>query len=348
LHHHPHPKCRILFILKKRTSYGAYTAGFSSGLFNSAKFSADMLASEGYTVQLVEVLDNNGIDREITLFKPSLVIIEALWVVPTKFAVLTRLHPGVSWIVRVHSEAPFLAQEGIAIDWLSQYPTYPNVFVAVNSREAFREVMTFWRAKGLHAYKLLFLPTFYPAPRHPRYHKMFFGKLINIACMGAIRPLKNHLTQAIAAMHLADDHGWKLRFHVNVTRNEAGGNAPYRSIVALFQGTAHELVQHDWMTHEQFVDFLGGVDVGLQVSFSETFCIIAADQVASGIPTIGSRAIRWLPDESQASTNSIADIEKNIEHSLNNHHRVADNLKALQRDAEESRESWLEVIGQFC
>lgn len=346
-HHSPH-KCRILFILKKRLSYGAYTAGFSSGLYNSAKFSADMLEASGFNVKLVEVIDNNGIDHEVDAFDPSIVIIEALWVVPAKFDVLTNLHPTVTWIVRVHSEAPFLAQEGISIDWLSQYPTVPNVFVAMNSREGFDEVMTFWAVKGLHAYKLLYLPTFYPAPRHPHYHKHFDGDTISIACMGAIRPLKNHLTQAIAAMNFVDEQGWTLRFHINVTRNEAGGNAPYRSVLSLFQGTSHQLVQHDWMTHEEFIDFLRQIDFGLQVSFSETFCIVAADLVASGIPTVGSRAIRWLDDGSKASTNSVQDIVEKMGNVLNNDGQVGENLENLQHDAEKARDEWLDVIGKFC
>jgi hypothetical protein len=346
-HHHPH-HCRILFILKKQNSYGSYTSGFSSGLYNSAKFAADMLTAAGYTVKLVEVVDNNSIDAQVTAFKPNIVIIEALWVVPSKFAVLTALHPNVTWIVRVHSEAPFLAQEGIAIDWISQYPAYPNVFVAVNSREAHHEVQTFWAAKDIHAYKLLYLPTFYPAPWHPTRHKRFSGTVINVACMGAIRPLKNHLTQAIAAIRFADERGWTLRFHINVTRNEAGGNAPYRSVVSLFTGTPHTLVQHDWMTHSDFLAFLQGIDLGLQVSFSETFNIVMADTVASGVPAVGGHAIRWLPEASQVSAISIAAIADKMGQALNNHERVIENFHALQKDAHEAREAWMVVLLKLC
>src|SRR5712664_4263183 len=112
-------KTRILFILKKRHAYHKhYTPGLSSGLYNSARFAADMLHKLGLAVHLVEVQDNNSIDREVKQFKPNIVIIEALWVVPSKFKVLQELHPSVTWIVRIHSEAAFLAQEGIAIRWL--------------------------------------------------------------------------------------------------------------------------------------------------------------------------------------------------------------------------------------
>src|SRR5688500_11649943 len=107
---------RILFILKARdatNTYG-YSCGLSTGLLNSATFVQDMLDSNGFTTKLVVVIDNNDIDREVTAFRPTHVIIEALWVVPSKFQILKKLHPSVKWIVRLHSEAPFLANEGIA------------------------------------------------------------------------------------------------------------------------------------------------------------------------------------------------------------------------------------------
>ena len=98
---------RILFILKYRESdYGsynndptvekktwAYTQGLSSGLLNSAKFVCDMLFDElGYESKLVQVADNNDIDREVTQYKPTHVIIEAYWVVPEKFEILTNFN----------------------------------------------------------------------------------------------------------------------------------------------------------------------------------------------------------------------------------------------------------------
>ena len=126
---------KVLFILKKRqTSHTGY-ASVSSGLLNSAKFVSDMLNKNGIESHLVEVNDNNCIDREVTKFKPTHVIIEALWVVPQKFEVLTKLHPNVQWIIRLHSDISFLANEGIAIEWIYEYLKYPNVKVSANDLE---------------------------------------------------------------------------------------------------------------------------------------------------------------------------------------------------------------------
>jgi hypothetical protein len=86
--------------------------------------------------RFVQVTDNNDIDREVTEYKPTHVIIEALWVIPEKFHVLRKLHPSVTWIARVHSELPFLANEGVAIDWMCNYVQHDKVIVSGNSTHA--------------------------------------------------------------------------------------------------------------------------------------------------------------------------------------------------------------------
>ncbi|MCX8008208.1 MAG: glycosyltransferase family 1 protein, partial [Patescibacteria group bacterium] len=113
---------RVLFILKQRKVYSETPANqLTVGLKNSALFVSEMLNQIVHESKLVEVVDNNFIDREVHLYKPSVVVIEALWVVPEKFTILQKLHPNVKWIIRIHSNLPFLANEGIAIEWLKEY-----------------------------------------------------------------------------------------------------------------------------------------------------------------------------------------------------------------------------------
>jgi len=139
---------RILFILKLRHTYGEYSGVLkSSGLLNSATFVADALAKAGYITKVVQVVDNNSIDKEITAFKPTLAILEALWVVPSKLDVLKKLHPKVTWIVRLHSKMPFLANEGIAMHWINDYIRKPKVYLAVNSTEAYNNISHYLKAK---------------------------------------------------------------------------------------------------------------------------------------------------------------------------------------------------------
>jgi hypothetical protein len=121
----PRRRSRVLFICKRRRGYwgpSEYSTGdLSSGLHNSVSFLVEMLAGMGVSAKAVEVVDNNSIDREVTAFRATHAIVEALWVVPEKFDVLEKLHPRVQWIVRTHSEAPFLANEGVATAWIAGY-----------------------------------------------------------------------------------------------------------------------------------------------------------------------------------------------------------------------------------
>jgi hypothetical protein len=82
-------KLRVLFVCKQRIdSYGT-----PIGLINSATFAARTLKNNGIEARVVSVVDNSFIDREVHAYKPTHVIIEALWVTPIKFYELLPLHP---------------------------------------------------------------------------------------------------------------------------------------------------------------------------------------------------------------------------------------------------------------
>src|SRR4029077_777621 len=107
---------RVLFIAKKADyNYSGGDPLRVTGLKLSASMCVHVLNSAGIAAQFIIVNDNNDIDREVRAYQPTHVIIEALWLVPTKFEILTKLHPSVQWIIRIHSEVPFMALEGISI-----------------------------------------------------------------------------------------------------------------------------------------------------------------------------------------------------------------------------------------
>jgi len=278
-----------------------FTYCLSSGLRNSALFVVDMLNENGIEAKLVEVVDNNCIDREVTAFKPTHVIIEAFWVVPEKFTVLNKLHPEVKWIVRNHSEFPFLANEGIALSWSLKYLTYPNVFLAPNSLQTFRDTLSIASAAyGAHVAheRVIYLPNYYKVNKD-FVARLPIGETVNIGCFGAIRPLKNQLVQAIAAIKFADKQGKKLKFHINVARLEDAGNNVLKSIRGLFENldpTHYELVEHGWLKHDDFLLLVDTMDIGLQCSFTESFNIVTADFVTQGVPVVASREVEWLPN----------------------------------------------------
>lgn len=304
----------VLFILKHRQSSGGYGYNsFSSGLHNSARFVNEMLNANGIESHLVIVRDNNDIDREVTKYKPTHVIVEALWVVPEKFAVLQKLHPSVKWIVRGHSEIPFLANEGIAVEWIKEYVTYKNVYVASNSPSSVNDIKKIiFAVDPVLQSKVIYLPNWYPVPENLCLTKTDKKDSINIGCFGAIRPLKNQLIQALAAVDYGRQSGQEVIFHINGTRREQYGDTVLKNIRALFQGTKYKLVEHPWMTHGGFLKVLKQMDVSMCVSFSESFCIVAADTVISGVPLVCSKEVNWSSPQSQVFPTSSDDITKAI------------------------------------
>ena len=293
--------------------------GISFGLINSATFVANALTKFGIQAQVVVVNDNNDIDREVTKYKPTHVIIEALWVVPSKFQILQKLHPNVKWIIRFHSEMPFMAGEGVAMDWIGDYSILKNVILACNAPRMLREVRNYLKIKNSWTYKItdskvIYLPNYYPQTYKSKVadHEK---DIINISCFGAIRPLKNHLLQALAAIEFADSIGKKLQFHINAGRIEMNGQPMVNNLKGLFQQlfeNGHSLINNQWMPHEEFITLCGKMDIGMQVSFSETFNIVGADLISQGVPVVGSKEIPWMFHEHCADPTNSADMVKKL------------------------------------
>jgi len=314
---------RVLFILKRREDYHAIThshIGLSTGLYNSANFMNVMLKEQGIESNLEIAIDNNCIDRLVNKHKPTHVIIEALWVIPQKFVILQKLHPNVKWIIRIHSEMPFMAGEGMAMDWIGDYSKFKNIILGINAPRMHREISLYlktvngWSDQETNN-KVIYLPNFYPQDYKSK--KLDKNKdTIDIACFGAIRPLKNHLLQAFAAIDFANQLGKKLRFHVNAGRIEMNGSPVINNLKGLFQqldGSGHELINHQWRPREDFLNLCATMDIGLQVSFSETFNIVGADLISQGVPLIGTEEdIPWAVHGFCADPTNSEDIVKKL------------------------------------
>jgi hypothetical protein len=352
------PHFRALFILKRREDYSdcdSYSrSGISTGLWNSARLVVEMLNSNGVEAKFIEVVDNNDIDREVTQYRPTHVFIEALWVVPEKFQVLTGLHPKVQWNIRMHSELPFLANEGIAMNWLLRYLEYPTVSICCNSERLLSEIRFIARHKlGITENEIRkrvwFGPNYYdPTNRsYPKKIPYADRSSINVGCFGAIRPLKNQLAQAFAALKFAEQQGRTLNFFINVGRVESRGDSVLRNIRDLFdhlKERGHRLVEVTWQPHEDFLDLVEQLDIGMQVSLTETFNIVAADMVACKIPLVTSSEVSWaIPF--YADPNNVDDIYRKLCRVWRCRALVtAVNLRRLKEFARRSERIWLKMI----
>lgn len=326
---------RVLFICKKGQGYGPTTQRKSSGLYNSTQFIVRALRANSIPADIVEVTDNNDIDREVKKHRATICVIEALWVVPEKFVILKKLHPRTKFFVHLHSEIPFLALEGNAIHWLIEYAKR-EVGTIVNSSEAYE-------ALARSVSMLHFLPNVYLSDA--RSAKLSTKAHLDIACFGAIRPMKNHLTQALAAIEYARQEGKSLRFHINTARVEGGGAPVLKNLRHLFKETPDaELIEHPWFEPRELINFLQkNIDIGMQVSLTETFNVVTADYITAGIPIVVSEEISWVSDFCKTD-GSFGDIVSKLRRVNENRLLVGWNQILLERFASKSTRAWVE----FC
>jgi len=345
---------KSLFLLKTREDYSqdpSYSGSYqiATGMYNSAKFVVDALTAHGREAGLGLLIDGNSIDAAVMAYNPTHVIIEGLWVTPAKFAELMALgrHAGRTWIVRIHSEIPFLSTEGVAIDWIGQYVKL-GVKVAANSPRAMKSLK--WEAEHTippAPENVLYLPNCYPVDDFvnpiPQPHNTM---AINIGCFGAFRPLKNQLQQAFAALEFAELIGKPLRFHIN-SRIDAGGNNAQRNVFGLFgqlDPTTAEVIEHDWEDRETFLQSLSELDILMQVSMSETFNIVAADAVLVGIPIIATDEIPWMYPTG-VDPQSVPDIVQKMRIIMNaRHFFITKNRIGLRRYNEAAVKKWLNYL----
>ena len=342
---------KVLFLLKRKENFdpGVDThIGITTGLYNSATFMKDMLNNQNIPAELEICIDNNCIDRLVTKHRPKFAIIEALWVVPSKFAILQKLHPTVTWIIRIHSEMPFMAGEGSAMDWIGDYSNCKNVVIACNAPRMLGEIRRYlchkndWTPDETNS-KVIYLPNYYPKDFISKSYEPI-NDTIKIGCFGAIRPLKNHLLQAHAALEFAKHVNKKLEFHINSNRLEMKGDSVLNNLHGLFQHMAckgHQLIGHLWAPREQFLKICAEMDLGMQVTFSETFNIVGADVISQGVPLVGSNEIPWSDDRWNADPANSEDIFNKLVAIHNNPlNNVIDHQLGIVRYDEETITVW--------
>lgn len=303
-----------LFLLRRKNPYdGDYTATAqlesngtlnyqaASGMWTSAKMVVDTLTTNNIVATQALLNDANEIDAIVVNTNADTIFIEGLWVTPMKFRELLSLprHSGRTWIVRIHSDMPFLASEGVAFDWMFQYVNL-GVKIAPNSPRLYRELKIWLKALGFTpeaiTATLIYLPNCY----NTNFRQFDSAELnfnskdtIDIGCFGAVRLLKNHVIQAHNALEFSQKIGKPLRWHYNDNLSQ-NGTGPLKNMIDMLSHVPNvELIEHPWQPHAEFLSTLQGIDILMQVSMSETMNIVAADATWVGRPMIVSEEINW-------------------------------------------------------
>jgi hypothetical protein len=348
-------KLKLLFLLKSNYNYGS-PANVKAGLFNSVRFLTESLYDDDNSLVIKTAIcqDGNSIDKEVHDFRPDICILDAIWVTPTKLAEIQNLHKSVVFIIRIHSKIPFLATEGMSLKWCKEFIKIPNVLISNNSEDSnldfnlagipssylpnIYRTIPIW--KGFSNYRL--------CKEDKKHNKYELYKDIHIGCFGAIRPLKNQLLQAFAAIHFANKHNLTLYFHVNAGRIEQRGEEPLKNMIALFEGTKHTLVQEGWFTHDEFIKKIQSMDLGMQCSYTESYNIVSADFVYCDVPIIVSEDIYWMPDYMKVDPNSSREMVRKLEVAFRSRRLVArESAQALNEQKKDGLKTWKSFLNYF-
>jgi hypothetical protein len=350
---------RILFVLKRREDFDPskhIEISQQCGLYNSIYYVHNMLLSIGYDSQLSICIDNNCINGYIYKFKPTHVIVEALWVVPSKIKLLQSMYPNIKWIIRLHSAIPFLSIESSqSMKWVADYCRINNTYIGVNDPRLLTELSIYLsnikedkenevsNVVDMSS-RIIYLPNYYPIDNIHKFKGIVSEDTINIACFGAIRPFKNNMTQALASIEFCKRKNKKLRFHINSGRNELNGGNVYENLTQLFSNldnNQYSLVCHPWASRDDFLKICSEIDIGLQVSFTETFNIVSADILSNGVSIIGSSEIPWINQRYTASSQNVDEIIDKLLLTYDNLERnVIENQKSLQKYVEDTITVW--------
>jgi hypothetical protein len=157
-----------------------------------------------------------------------------------------------------------------------------------------------------------------------------------------LRLLKNQCFQAICAITAADELGQRLHFHITTDIDQAP-NPVLKNLRQLFSCTPHKLIEHEWMDNEEFQELIRKMDIGLQLSYTESFNIVAADFVNNHKLILVSESIDWMPVRFKISTVDYDAVTEEIialYHNRNNNYLKGHCVRHLRNYNHAAKHEW--------
>jgi len=244
-----------------------------------------------HNVDLVHAIDAYREKHGVPL---THVVISAPWLSPHDLIQLLYHFPYINFTVLSHSNVGFLQADFEGVRNIRRYielsKSFHNLTVGGNS-ERYVE----WLRKAFDDDAVL-LPNLYPLDRDvmnpvPDRTKKYSLK---IGAFGAVRPQKNFMTAAAAAVLIQRQLEVPVEFHMS-TGGEEDGCMTSLAIEQMLENSDVTLVRHPWRYWDDFIKEVGAMDLLIQVSYTESFNMITADGINAGVPSVVSPAISWAP-----------------------------------------------------
>jgi len=328
--------------------FAAWVRSSCVGLNVASYADAKVLRAHGISTFVFPVRHNVDVVKAIdhhneTHFHPlTHVIIAAPWLSLYDLKSLIEAYPAIQFVVLCHSNVGFLQADPEAILLLRRYyhlsHSHGNIKIGGNSK---RFVHWLRRAYGFGR-EIVYLPNLYPFEKAPV--KRWTGSLpLKIGAFGAVRPEKNFLTAAAAALLIQTSLGIPVELHVS--RGGEWGSAEVASAVdQMCVHTGVKVIRHDWQYWDKFIQVVADMDLLLQASYTESFNMITADGISVGVPSVVSSAIYWAPEAWKADSDDATEIAQVGLKLLNGWH-ADDGVKALAKHNEIGFRYWLRFLG---
>lgn len=219
------------------------------------------------------------------------------FLVPHQFAELAQRWPEIEFVMLAHTGLAYLCIDDHGPERIRELLHLQRA--AHNFKVAGNNPRFEWF--GIYGVRPLLLPNLYDTDTFvdPVHHRKDHDPL-RIGSFGENRPWKNQQIAAMAALSIARKLNVRLELFVNADRwKQTWSYSQARQ--ELFDGLPWaSLHKVEWAAWSKFRQIVGTMDLCLSPSFDETFCVIAADGIAEGVPSVVTDALEWSPKSWQA------------------------------------------------
>jgi hypothetical protein len=304
------------------------------GLGVAAINTAKVLRREGIVTDVWPILSAADLRARLLQTSPAQpveqVIISAPWIPTVELQDLANRFPQTNFAVVCHSNVGFLQADpnGVKLvrETLELEMATHNVRLGGNSRR-----FCGWMEStfGGHCY---YLPNLYFLDGLPHRQRPFCGGgTLRIGVFGAIRPLKNLMSSAGAALEISRRLRVPLELWISGGRAEGGGETVLAAVKQMLAGLPNvELKLNGWQSWPNFRKTVAHMHLLLQPSYTESFNMVTADGAAEGVASVVSEAIDWAPDDWKADVDDVLAIARVGRRLLCDSSAAEEGLRALE------------------
>jgi len=267
------------------------------GLGVAAINTAKVLRREGIKADVWPIVNAGDLRKRLETRPAKNVVIAAPWIPSSELQSLANDFGETQFAVTCHSNVGFLQADSNGVRLVRELMELElgnhNIHLAGNCRR-----FCDW-VEAAFASPCTYLPNLYYLDEHASRQQTatFNGGTLRIGVFGAIRPLKNLMSAAAAAIEIARGLRAPLDLWLSAGRAEGGGETVLAAVQEMVGGLPNvNLVLNGWQSWPKFRKVVAHMHLLLQPSYTESFNMVTADGVAEGVPSVVSEAVDRAPE----------------------------------------------------